>query len=266
MMSDDQLREAAGDYIAGDLDDAERARFEALRESDDELTGECAFWERMRGCLPEHGRPQAEHLPTPGMLAVARRRAAESDRQPAASTAKVIAFPMAALGWAVAAAAMVVLAVFITRPQNAPQQTIIIAYGEDGTAEVVPENRPAFFASNVRNVTHSQPGLHADEHARPWLGLWTKPVELGGFERSKGLRVVRVVMNSPAAKAGIRPGDTLLDFAGCPMATRWCIAHAIHVGGLTAGDSAELSYIDHDTGQVVTAEVALSCYFEACDE
>ena len=44
----DHLRSAAGDYAAGDLDDADIAQFEALRQEDAELDKEAQFWEQMQ--------------------------------------------------------------------------------------------------------------------------------------------------------------------------------------------------------------------------
>ena len=49
----------------------------------------------------------------------------------------------------------------------------------------------------------------------------------GMNDRDGALLVRRVTDGTAAAKAGIRPGDVLLNLGGCDVHSRWCITHAI---------------------------------------
>ena len=84
----------------------------------------------------------------------------------------------------------------------------------------------------IRVVNHIDAATPADtvvanRTERPWLGMWTRPVTITGLDQSTGMSVVRVAQGSPAARAGILPGDVIVDLAGCPLATRFCILDAL---------------------------------------
>jgi serine protease Do len=60
-----------------------------------------------------------------------------------------------------------------------------------------------------------------DENAA-WLGVFTQPLtdemaEYWKLPKQGGLVVSTIVPNSPAASAGIQPGDVIVDFAGTPI-------------------------------------------------
>jgi len=97
----------------------------------------------------------------------------------------------------------------------------------------------------------------AESARRPWLGLWTQPIELRGFERDRGLRVLRVAEGSPAFEAGMRPGDILLSFADCALGTRYCIRNAIEDGRLRPGQAVGLMFWRSATGRTIHRRITL---------
>lgn len=251
-----RLERPVAEYVAGELPDDEAAAVCAAIDSDEDLAAECAFWERMRPALREHGRPPHARTPGGDMAAVIRRRLAQT---PPAEPAAPIRFPGVAMaGWAVAAAAGVLLAISLTRaPEPRPVGDRLIAYAEDGSALVLPRQRASVVpASYPPAQTPDQPLERPVGHGqrRPWLGVWFRPQSLKGFDQDSGLRVLRVAMGSPAHAAGVRPGDILLEFGDCSLTTRYCITHAM--GAMRAGaEQLSLRYWRAASAEVVTVRV-----------
>ncbi|MDA3959258.1 MAG: PDZ domain-containing protein [Planctomycetota bacterium] len=267
-MSDNgRLERPSADYVAGDLSDDEAKAFAAALENDSELQEEVAFWDNMGPALREHGRPAITHGPGPDLAAVVRRRLAQSEQ----AQREPIRFPgYAFLGWAVAAAAGILLAISLVRaPSLEPTSDQLVAYGEDGSAMLLPrrfgaEIVPASFpAAQEAELPIDRPATTRGE--RPWLGVWFQPVELKGFAQDKGLRVVRVAMNGPAHKAGIRPGDILLSLNDCPLATRYCLNHAFSDMPEAATDTeitVQLHYWQASSATSREVDLTLGCCLE----
>jgi serine protease Do len=94
---------------------------------------------------------------------------------------------------------------------------------------------------------------------RGWLGVTVQPVtaELArGFHRpdTRGVLVADVEPGSPAAAAGLKPGDILLDFDARPLASRVEFDRALAAS--SPGQTARLGV--WRTGRAATAQVVLA--------
>jgi len=257
MMNEEQLRAAAGDYVAGDLEAEERLAFEKLLEQDEALADDCAFWRRMQVEMPKAGRSGGSRSPGPDFAAVVRRRA-ERELRPRLSISGVV-------GWCAAAAAGIALLIVLQHESAAPSHggERLVAYGEDGSALYV----PAVNASHADLYPEDPPvpasSIDVGTTERPWLGVWIRPVRIGGLgERERGLQVQRVAVDSPAAQAGVRPGDVLLNLAGCPMLTRFCIRNAMREEELQPGDRVPMSFWRPSEDRIYEVETVLGCCLE----
>jgi serine protease Do len=87
--------------------------------------------------------------------------------------------------------------------------------------------------------------LKAGGHvSRGWLGVMIQEVnrdlaESFGLDKPSGALVARVLENSPAAKAGLKEGDVILDFNGKPIDLSTDLPHL--VGRVRAGTHATLT-------------------------
>ncbi|NRA38745.1 MAG: hypothetical protein HRU15_11435, partial [Planctomycetes bacterium] len=109
-----------------------------------------------------------------------------------------------------------------------------IAYNEHGAAVTVPHKGGVVNAASYlqyHNENHvSLEGVQLTNHAavaRTYVGFLIQPVTVDGSEHSTGTLGLQVSEGSPAAEAGISPGDIVLQMAACPMATRYCVPHAL---------------------------------------
>ncbi len=73
--------------------------------------------------------------------------------------------------------------------------------GSEGLGFAIPIDRALRTADDL---------LEYGEVRRAWVGLQVQPVEADAWGRTRGVRVARVAAGSPAAKAGVKPGDRLL--------------------------------------------------------
>lgn len=83
---------------------------------------------------------------------------------------------------------------------------------------------------------------------RGWLGVMIQEVthdlaQSFGLDRPMGALVAKVMVDSPAAKAGIKAGDVIVAFNGEPVDTSGELPPM--VGLLTPGDKAELTLVRH---------------------
>ena len=266
MLDEADLRHAAGDYVAGDLEQADVAAFEARLQEEAGLANEVAFWQRLRPALREHGRPSQARPPGVGLVAAVRhRQALQNDSAVGDDRPATVVRPGGWTwgGWLVAAAAVGILAIVLGRPAPTVAPTAVVAYGENGTRELLPEDWRAhqefYDAPAYRRVGHTtSPTPQLEGVHRPWLGVWTRPVQLGSQGAAKpGLQVVRVAGHSPAGEAGLQPGDVLLTVGDCQMRTHYCIMRAFMEGQLAPGDQVAISYWRPDDGQQRQALVRL---------
>ena len=91
------------------------------------------------------------------------------------------------------------------------------------------------------------------EVRRAWLGFQVDAVEADNFGRSRGVRIARVTLGSPAAEAGVQSGARLLRVGASPMATP--LDYEAAMLDLRAGDRIELAV--EGSGPMVVQAVAL---------
>jgi serine protease Do len=99
---------------------------------------------------------------------------------------------------------------------------------------------------------------------RGWLGVSIQPLtpELAksfGTKDTKGVLISDVIVDSPAAKAGILPGDILLEFDGKKMESPADLQRA--VGFTSPGSSAKMKVLREKNEKVIEVKIA-----EASDE
>ena len=99
---------------------------------------------------------------------------------------------------------------------------------------------------------------------RGWLGVSIQPLtpELAksfGTKDTKGVLISDVIADSPAAKAGIQPGDILLEFDGKKMESPADLQRA--VGFTSPGASAKMKVLREKNEKVIEVKIA-----EASDE
>jgi len=94
---------------------------------------------------------------------------------------------------------------------------------------------------------------------RGWLGVSIQPLtpELAksfGSKDTKGVLISDVIVDSPAAKAGIQPGDILLEFDGKKMESPADLQRA--VGFTSPGTSAKMKVLREKSEKVVEVKIA----------
>ena len=253
-MPDLDLPRAAADYAAGELTPEECTRFEQHLRADDGLAREVSFWRDLRSGL--HAGGTLAHGTCPDLSQTLLRRAAlERHVAPArrlrlprwipAATAAAAIF---ALGFGFAAGAS------WSRPQEPETLTAEvseipasepIAYGEDGSGLMPPPARIAWATwmplSNLDEADASRP-LPMTPTVKPWIGLWTRQARLlvAGGEAREAHLVVRIVEDSPAWKAGLRPGDMVVAIDACPIDNATCLGE--HLSKASPGTRVALDF------------------------
>lgn len=227
------LGERIADWVAGDLDEESAAAVARLVAQDPALQEEVEFWRAVQHELPRAAHPSSIAAPGAGFSEVLKRRLrAESSAVPVAAT-RVLRMPQFWMPWAVAAAAVVAMTVLIAQPHlGASSPGSGVYFDEFGAAVQDPDGRmrETLMVSRSPSTAGSEPSpapLLDHPEDRVWLGIWTKPIALEGFAHDRGLMLVRVAADSPAATAGLRPGDVILEVDSMATSTRWCIPHAL---------------------------------------
>ncbi len=103
--------------------------------------------------------------------------------------------------------------------------------------------------------------------SRGWLGVVIQEVnrdlaESFGLDRPHGALVSRVMENSPAAQAGVREGDIIVQFAGTPIDFSSELPHV--VGGTPVGVDADMRVVRE--GEEITLTVAIGELADRGDE
>ena len=244
------LKQAAGDYSAGDLSPEDALAFEELMAKDPVLTQETAFWRGLRGSALVHPGPPP---PLPADLAeVIIRRSALAVRRPVVRQPRSWFFPMTAAaalvlavgGWGLgryssATGTPLLMAASVITEKDDVSLARPVAWMEDGS-QVMPPSTNVSWASympqRLRSEVETSVANPVSGEAKPWIGVWSKPAKL--LEKGSPLRdahlVIRVVEGGPAWNLGIRPGDMMLSLNGCPLMTPDCMGEAMVT--LHAGD------------------------------
>ena len=274
------LRRAAAESSAGELNAEEQAVFAAAAASDPGQQQAVRFWSDLRQHLA-CGDPPAQAMPaadfSAAVLQHCRQQPTTVVRNRARATPLLFVLPRLAI--AASAAGIGVLVGWnlhpAALPAPAPTPTAItapVAYQEDGASIERPDpahdHWPSFMrlaAFTQRDVSRSRDATDVSVLAKPWMGLWSKPVALThtqvvGVETDRGEEILRIAKDGPAYRAGIRPGDILLTWDGCALKTSHCLAD--HLANLAPGDWATITYWSWSAATVRTAHLQLSSIVE----
>jgi membrane-associated protease RseP (regulator of RpoE activity) len=254
----DPLLDDAAAWVAGDLEREERPAFAERLRRDPAARREVEFWQRVRPAFADPAR--AGDGLGPGFAAAVLARAARE--QPATGRQVVIRLPLWSVGAIAAAAAALVVALLL--PSARPTGGMWL---EDGSA-VALQARGGDWSDYmpralVHQVSHHEAAPAATPaRERPWLGLWTRPVDVidEGVANGTGHLVLRVVSGSPAARIGLRPGDVISSLDDCPLFSTQCIAH--HLDGARPGDTVMVDWFTPSTGVHSRKPLTLEAVYE----
>ncbi len=151
-----------------------------------------------------------------------------------------------------------------------PASGTTIAYQDDGGALISPEAQQVRWASympltqlrEIETTTPHGPSAEAAETMKPWLGLWTKPIDLEthGVKGGQGHLVLRVAHDGPCHAAGIHPGVVIMSIDHRPVATPHCIAD--HLVNAKPGDDLLIEFWSAQTASISQVTVSLGCVSE----
>lgn len=244
--------DAAG-YAAGELTSEQSARFEELMRADESLARDVAFWRTLRtGVTP--AQPIMPRSCPDLTGALLRRAALERQEVPA----RILRLPR----WVpilTAAAACLALGVgfgagvgWSRTPPPEPRVEVSeipasepIAYGEDGAGIMAPAARISWAKwmplASIDEADGTRP-LPMTPTVKPWIGLWTRQARLliaGNAPREAHL-VVRIVEDSPAWQAGLRPGDMIVAIDSCAVDNATCLGE--HLAASAPGKTVDLEF------------------------
>jgi serine protease Do len=116
------------------------------------------------------------------------------------------------------------------------------------------------FAIPIDVAMHVQSELAANGHVtRGWLGVGIQGMsrqlaESFGLDQARGALVAQVTPDSPAAKAGVKAGDVILEFDGHPIRDSGDLPPL--VGNTRVGESAQIKVLRDGKEKTLTAEIA----------
>jgi hypothetical protein len=250
---EDRLQDAAGDYVAGDLNTAEAKIFRQHLDSNDKLRKDVAFWQGLQGQWqdPVSTESLGEHF-ADAVITHAQREAPQP---------RIIHLPLWAVIAGSAAAAALVIALLLPS-SRAPGAM----YGEDGFAvsatAVTGSWDQALPRALVNQVSVDSRTLSdVPAHTRPYAGIWTKPIKIShNGTVGGGHLILRVAGGSPADRCGLRPGDVIRSIADCPVFTPGCIAHQLEKHA--PGTSLLIDYWRPSSGEEKRVTLTLETLYE----
>ncbi len=278
------LRQAAAEESAGELSAAEQAAFSEMASKDPALASECAFWRCLRSRLGAGAPPDPQWAPGRSFGSGIHTRL-ELDGESAgapARRARAVVIPLPTWLGAACAAGLGVLVGFLLFAKPAPPLgaplagggpgagDAAIAYQDDGGALVSPTAQQVHWTSympltqlrEIETTTARGPSAEAVETMKPWLGLWSKPIDLEthGVKGGQGHLVLRVAHDGPCHDAGIRPGDVILSIDHRRVMTPHCIAD--HLVDAKPGDEVLIEFWSAQTASISLVRVTLGCVCE----
>lgn len=250
------LKLAAGEATAGELASDQLAVFQRLRTNDPALDREAAGWETLRLRLGE--QTSAEPPACDPRLAERVLRLASFTVLPGKGTSGRFGTSSkmalaAAIGLAIGAAGAVLLGA-LTIPLPDAQ-----VFTENGAPQADLLRLPRTWAKTVVYRPETGPAQATPHLAKPWLGVWISPVLLpAGSDLGYATAdlIHQVAEGSPAAQAGIAPGDLLLSVDGCGMQSSLCLAHALVAK--RPGETVDILRWSKKTGQTDRLTVKLA--------
>ena len=257
-MHNPELEDAAA-YAAGELDSAACARFETKLRADPSLKSEVAFWRQL-----QFGLAAGSHTPgTCPDLSQSLLRRASLERQQV--PARRLRLPRWVPGLVAAAACLALGLGFgmgatwaqpksapVVAKDNAPGSEVSeiainepVTFAEDGSGVTPPSARVAWTTwmplNGIEEADSSKP-LTMVPSVKPWIGLWTRQARLviSGAPAREAHLVTRIIEDSPAWKAGLRPGDMIVSIAGCEVDDPTCLGQ--HLARSAPGDTLDLEF------------------------
>lgn len=115
------------------------------------------------------------------------------------------------------------------------------------------------FAVSINSVKQVLPQLiNQGEVTRAWLGVWFQGVtpEMGekfGLDDGEGVLISEVVENSPAEKAGLKPGDVIVEIDGTKITSGTQFQEEIMYRDV--GEKIEVTFIRNQEKHSVTVEL-----------
>lgn len=248
------LTQAAAEYAAGELDSADCGRFEEHLRAVPALAEDVRFWRDLRSGL--HPEKLPEVRPIPSLAGALLRRAALERhalptrrlRLPRWVGAAALAAACLGLGLGFGAGTSWSQPTPLPIPDPKVSEISIVepvAYGEDGGAITPPPATVAWTSwmplSAVDEADSTKP-LPMVASEKPWIGVWTRQARLvlAGSPAREAHLVVRIVGNSPAWKAGLRPGDMIVGIDNCVIDDPRCLG--MHLSKAAPGVSVALEF------------------------
>ncbi len=255
----DHLHDDPAAWVAGDLDGAERAAFAEQLRRDPVAQRDVSFWQRVRPAFTD-ATQSGDALGNGFALAVLARAQREQQRSPRQMVIRLPLWTATAVALA-AALLMIVLLLPSAKPSGGGM------WLEDGSA-VTLQARGADWSDYlpralVHQVSHRDESLtDVEAHNRPWLGLWSRPVDIidNGNDNGSGHLVLRVVSGSPADRIGLRPGDVITKLNDCPLFSTQCIAHQLSAA--QPGDTMMVDWFRPRSGEQFHTPLTLEAVYE----
>ncbi len=266
------------DADPAELSADERQQVAAFIASDADAAADQHFWNHLRGRL--HTPPPAAPDASAAILATARARGL-APAKPALRLPTWIGHAVAACVGIIVTSALFLglqrpdapptttVAAIPTAPAAIPAPAIApvlaTAWAEDGSPVMPPSDaaqRPAVMPKSAAVTIAVNHAVDPGATAKPWLGVWIRPVDLigDGAGATRGHLLVRVVDGSPAAAAGLRPGDIITCVDHCMMHTPLCLNNVLKTKH--PGDTVTIEMWCARTGQRETRQATLQSTWE----